>query len=299
MNKKLTILLLLAFSIQSTFANDLDNGMIELGKIYRNFVFRNNPTDLTFKKLADIDSPELLTTKNFIKECISPNNELTSEKFLKIPDEQTLLNLYLIMKVNANVREKEPKDNTELLKEWREKNVQRYELVENYYSMVFSGIGNKNQPFDLSNVDFVIDNYNLKDETEKGIFFLTAMNLCYYQIWGFMNVVKPPNYKKTLSSIEKYPKFNGQEYYEYKYFGFPDFEMQIEKDKEKESYKHYFINRLYNTLIYHHQCLNQKKRTRKDAENLALSSILKEKNYYEYSKNQDYLNGLFRTMKMD
>jgi hypothetical protein len=254
---------------------------------------------LTFKKLAEINSSELLTTKNFIKECISPNNELTSEKFLKIPDEQTLLNLYLIMKVNANVREKEPKDNTELLSEWREKNIQRYELVENYYSMVFSGIGNKNQPFDLSSVDFVIENYNLKDETEKGIFFLTAMNLCYYQIWGYMNVVKPPNYKKALSSIKKYPKFNGQEYFKYKYFGFPDFEMQIEKDKGKESYKNYFINRFYKTLIYHHQCLNQKRRTRKDAENLALSSILKEKNYYEYSKNQDYLNGLFRTMKMD
>lgn len=299
MNKKIIFLLLLIIGFQSTFANDLDNGIIELGKIYRDFVFRNNPTELTFKKLAEINSPKLLTTKNFVEECISPNNELTSEKFLKIPNEQTLLNLYLIMKVNANVREKEPKDNVELLKEWREKNVQRYELVENYYSMVFSGIGNKNQPFDLSNVDFVIENYNLKDETEKGIFFLTAMNLCYYQIWGYMNVVKPPNYKKALSSIEKYPKFNGQEYYKYKYFGFPDFEMQIEKDKGKESYKGYFINRFYNALIYHHQCLNQKRRTRKDAENLALSSILKEKNYYEYSKNQDYLNGLFRTMKMD
>lgn len=299
MKKKITILLLLVFSIQSAFSNDLDKELIELGKIYRNFVFRNNPTSLTFKKLAEINSTELFTTKIFIKECISPNNKLTSEKFLKIPDEQTLLNLYLIMKVNANVREKEPKDNTELLNEWRVKNIQRYELVENYYSMVFSGIGNKNQPFDLSSEDFVIENYNLKDETEKGIFFLTAMNLCYYQIWGYMNVVKPPNYKKALSSIEKYPKFNGQKYYKYKYFGFPDFEMQIEKDKGKESYKNYFINRFYKTLIYHHQCLNQKRRTRKDAENLALSSILKEKNYYEYSKNQDYLNGLFRTMKMD
>lgn len=299
MNKKITFLLLLIFSIQSTFANDLDNGIIELGKIYRNFVFRSNPTDLTFEQIDEINSPKLLTTKNFIKECISPSNNLTSEKFLRLPDEQTLLNLYLIMKVNANVREKEPKDNTELLKEWRDKNVQRYELVENYYSMVFSGIGNKNQPFDLSNVDFETDKYNLADETEKGIFFLTAMNLCYYQIWGYMNVVKPPNYKKALSSIEKYPKFNGQEYYKYKYFGFPDFEMQIENDKGKESYKSYFINRFYNTLIYHHQCLNQKRKTRKEAENLALSSILKEKNYYEYSKKQDYLNGLFRTMKMD
>ena len=142
-----------------------------MGKFTEILFFRNNPTDLTFKKLAEINSSELLTTKNFIKECISPNNELTSEKFLKIPDEQTLLNLYLIMKVNANVREKEPKDNTELLSEWREKNIQRYELVENYYSMVFSGIGNKNQPFDLSSVDFVIENYNLKTKQKREFSF--------------------------------------------------------------------------------------------------------------------------------
>lgn len=299
MNKKLTLLLLLIFSIQTSFASDLDDGIIELGKIYRNYVFQNNPNELIFNKIDQINSSELEKTKLFIKECISPKNKLTSETFLKLPDEKTLLNLYLIMKVNANVREKEPKDNLELIAEWRNKNVPRYELVENYYSMVFSGIGNKNQPFDLSNTDFLIDNYSLEDDTEKGIFFLTAMNLCYYQIWGFMNVVKPPNYKKALESIEKYPKFNGQEYYKYLSFGFADFDMQIEKDKGKESYKNYFINRFYNTLIYHHQCLNQKKKTRDDAENLALSSILKEKNYYEYSKNQDYLNGLFRTMKMD
>lgn len=299
MKKKLALLFLIIFSAQSAFATELDDEIIGLGEIYRNFVFRNNPTDLTFEKINSIKSPELLTTKLFIKECISLKNNLTTEKFPKLPDEKTLLHLYLIMKVNANIREKAPKDNFELLNEWRNKNVPRYELVENYYSMLFTGIGNKNQPFDLSNVDFIIDNYNLADDTEKGIFFLTAINLCYHTIWGYMNVVKPPNYKKALEKIENFPKFNGQEYYKYLSFGFPDFEMQIEKDKGKESYKYFFINRFYNTLIYHHQCLNQKKRTKKEAEKLALTSILKERNYYEYSKHQDYLNGLFRTMKME
>ncbi len=299
MNKKITLLLLLIFSIQTSFASEIDDGIIELGKIYRNYVFQNNPNELTFNKIDQINSSELEITKLFIKECISAKNKLTSVKFLKLPDEQTLLNLYLIMKVNANVRKKEPKDNIGLITEWKSKNVHRYELVDNYYRMVFTGIGNKNQPFDLSNTDFIIDNYNLADDTEKGIFFLTAMNLCYYQIWGFINVVKPPNYKKAKESIDKYPKFNGQEYYKYLSFGFSDFKMQIEKDKEIESYKNYFINRFYMTLIYHHQCLNNKRRTRKEAGNLVLSSILKEKNYYEYSKNQEYLNGLFRTMEMD
>lgn len=299
MIKQFAFVFWLVVSIQSTFANELDEGIIELGKIYRNFVFQNNPNESVFKRLNEIQVAELENTKLFIKECITLNNALTSETFLRLPDEQTLVNLYLIMKVNSNIREKEPRDNHELIREWRGKNVSRYELVENYYSMVFGGIGNKNQPFDLSETDFVIDNYNLADDTEKGIFFLTAMNLCYYTIWGYMNVVKPPNYKKALEYIDNFPKFDGQEYYKYLSFGFADFEMKIEKDKGPESYKYFYINRFYNTLIYHHQCLSQKNKTKKAADNLALSSILKEKNYYDYSKNQDYLNGLFRTMKMD
>ena len=299
MINKLLLILALLFSFQASFANDLDKEIIELGKIFRNFIFQNNPTEQTFEKIDQIKSIELKTTKSFIRECITLQNDLASDKFLLIPDEQTLEYLYLIMKVNVNIRQKEPKDNFELLIEWRNKEIPRYELVENYYSMVFVGIGNKNQPFDLTEINFEIENYNLKDDTEKGIFFLTAMTLCYHEIWGYMNIVKPPNYKKALASIKKFPKFNGQEYFKYNYFGFPDFEMQIEKDKGKESYKNYLINYFYNTLIYHHRCLNQKRKTRKEAENLALSSILKEENYYEYSKNQDYLKGLFRTMKMD
>ena len=71
------------------------------------------------------------------------------------------------MKVNANVREKEPKDNIELLKEWRDKNVQRYELVENYYSMVFTGIGNKNQPFDFRMLTLSLIIMNSKTKPKK------------------------------------------------------------------------------------------------------------------------------------
>jgi hypothetical protein len=46
-------------------------------------------------------------------------------------------------------------------------------------------------------------------------------------------------------------------------------------------------------------CLNQKKKNKKEREDLLLGSILKEKNYYKYSKNKETLEGFFRTMKMD
>ena len=114
-----------------------------------------------------------------------------------------------------------------------------------------------------------------------------------------MNVVKPPNYKKALQHINKYPKFNGQKYYQYLDFGFEDFEMEIVKDNGIESYKYYYVNKYYQTLIYHMRCLNQKNKYKKERENLLLGSILKEENYYKYSKDKETLDGLFRTMKMN
>ena len=48
------------------------------------------------------------------------------------------------------------------------------------------------------------------------------------------------------------------------YFSFPDFEMVIEKDKDKESYKSYYLNKYYDILLSHLECLSQKK---KDKEN--------------------------------
>lgn len=298
--KKTILLILISFiSLQSVDASELNPELIELAKVYRNFMFRNSATDYAFEKLDKIKSSELSKTVDFIKETITTNNDLTTNKFLTLPDEETLYHIYIIRRINWNIREEKPKDNDELILELRNKNIPRYELIDSYYSMLFSGIGNKNQPFDLSSVDFRIDDYELRNDTEKGIFFLKAMQFCGTTIWGYMNVVKPPNYKKALQYIENFPKFNGQKYYQYLDFGFTDFEMEIEKDKGTESYKHYYINKYYQTLLYHMICLKQKKKYKKERENLLLGSILKEKNYYKYSKNKEILESFFTTMKMD
>lgn len=298
--KKIILLILLSFfSFQSVDASELNPELIELAKVYRNFMFRNSATDYAFEKLDKIKSSELSKTVDFIKETITTKNDLTTNKFLTLPDEETLYHIYIIRRINWNIREEKPKNNDELILELRNKNIPRYELIDSYYSMLFSGIGNKNQPFDLSSVDFRIDDYDLKNDTEKGIFFLKAMQLCGTTIWGYMNVVKPPNYKKSLKYIENFPKFNGQKYYQYLDFGFKDFEMEIEKDKGTESYKHYYINKYYQTLLYHMMCLEQKKKYKKERENLLLGSILKEKNYYKYSKNKEILESFFTTMKMN
>ncbi len=299
MKKIILLILVLITNIQLTKATELNSELIELAKVYRNFMFRNNATDYAFEKLEKINSSELQKTVAFIKEAITTNNNLTTDKFLILPDKETLYQIYIIRRINWNIREENPKNNEELILELRNKNVPRYELIDSYYSMLFSSVGNKNQPFDLSEVDFRIDNYKLNDDTERGIFFLKTMQFCGTTIWGYMNVVKPPNYKKALQYINKYPKFNGQKYYQYLDFGFEDFEMEIVKDKGIKSYKYYHINKYYQTLLYHMMCLNQKKKYKKERENLLLGSILKEKNYYKYSKNKETLESFFRTMKVD
>lgn len=281
MRRIFLIAILIVGNLSVMKASDLNNDLIELAKIYRNFMFRNSPTTSTFEQLAEIKSPELINSTKFIKETITTGNKLTTTEFLKLSDESTLKYIYIIRRINWNIREEAPKDNNELITELSKKEIPRYELIDSYYDMLFSGVGNKNQPFDLSDVDFQMNKYDLKDDTEKGIFFLKAMDLCGTLIWGYMNIVKPPNYKKAFPLIEKYPKFNGQPYYQYIDFGFPDFEMVIVKDKDKESYKSYYLNKYYDTLLSHLECLSQKKKDKEKRNDLLLGSILKEENYYK------------------
>lgn len=296
MKKAILITLVLLLNFKSIFAVELNNELIQLAKTYRNFMFSNNATEHAYELLNQIESSELQKEVEFIKETITLNNALATEKFLRLPDENTLYNLYIVKRINWNIREENPINNDDLIKNLINKNIPRYELIDSYYDMLFSGVGNKNKPFDLSDIDFRPNNYGFKDDTEKGIFFLKSMQLSGTVIWGYMNVVKPPNYKKALKYIKKYPKYNGQLYYEYLDFGFKDFDMVIEKDKNKVSYKNYYINKFYETLLYNLMCLNQKRKYKKDREKLLLGSILKEKNYYKYSKNEDTLNSLFKSM---
>lgn len=299
MRKILAYLFLSVIAINSYSQNQvIDNNLIELGKLYRNFMFRNIPPAGTNEKLDKLKTDELNVTVEFIKQTITSKNELTSERFLQLPDTISLKYIFVVRQISLNVREENPKDNYKLIADTLSSDIKYFALVDNYYDMLFSGIGNKNQPFDLTEVNFELNNYNLKSDTEKGIFFLKAMSLCGMTIWGYMNVVKPPNYKAAMDKINKYPKFNGQPYYQYLDLNFPDFKIKILKDEGEMSYKEYFIDKYLNTLIYHYMCLNRKKKYKEQELDLVLGSILKEKQYYKYSKNyQEQLERMFRTQE--
>ncbi len=270
---------------------------IFLAKTYGNFMFRNEPTKEVLKELKGITDPDMVKTVDFITQTITTKNKILSTPYLKRPDNRTLKQIYIVRAVSLNIRENAPVSNEKLIDSLTNADIPVYELLDNYYEMLFSAVGNKNQPFNLSKVDFKMNDYQLNDDTERGILFLKCMRLCGTNIWGFINIAKPMNTAKAYEYIKKFPKFNGQPYYQYNDFFFDDFEMVIVKDHGKESYKGYYLNKYYETLLYHLLCLNKEGASQKEIDDLLLGSILRERSLYSYTEYKETLENLFQKVR--
>lgn len=298
--KKPTLTLIGLLFAFLTFGQIADNQkLIELGKTYKDFMFRNEPTKEVFKEIKSDVSEKLKVASEFIAQTITTKNKLMSPSFLSRPDDQILKQIYIIRAINLNLREENHIDNNKLIDSLLTKEIPVYELVDNYYGMLFSAVGNKNQPFDLSKTDLKMKEYNLKDDTEKGILFLRCIDYCGKIIWGYINIAKPANTIKAYDNIKKYPKFDGRPYYQYVDFYFPDFEMNIVKDKGIQSYKGYYLDKYYETLLSHLLCLNKEGGTEKEENDLLLGSILKERSLYKYTKQKETLENIFKEVKKE
>lgn len=291
----LTFLFTLTLFAQTT-ANDK---IFQLGKAYKDFMFRNEPTKAELKNLrADVPN-DIKAASDFILEAITPGNKLLAQKFISRPDDQTLRFIYIVRAINLNLREENQIDNNKLIDSLASKEISVNELLDNYYGMLFTSVGNKNQPFDFSKVDLMLNDYQLKNDTEKGILVLRCIDYCGRTIWGYMNVVKPPNTGKAYELIKKFPKINGRPYYQNSDFFFPDFEIIIEKDKGNQSYKGYYLNKYYEVLLSHLIALNKEGGTEKEKNDLLLGSILKDRSLYKYTKFKETLEDLFKVQKAE
>lgn len=283
----------LCYGQTSTFKSDL----IDMAKIYRNFHFANNPPldiDDQFKRIT---SPDLAVAKEFLSELIKTNNQIASKKYLTKPDSATLKNLYIMRGLNWNMYEDTPADNELVADSLLHEKTDYNELLSCYYGLVFTSVGNKNKPFDMSQYNFTLWDYNLQNDTEKGIFFLESMNTFGTLIWGYMNIPKPPNYKAALEYIDKYPKYNSQPYYQYLDLNFKDFTITNDKTKPKESFKKYYLNKYMNTLLYHCVCVAQKKKREREKMDVLLGSILRNESYWGYFDNREILENIFKKIK--
>lgn len=293
MNKFLLALCFLCVAF-SGFSQVSDEKIISLAKIYRSYHFRNAPTDQVFEELNSFEPAELKPAARFIGELITLNNQISTKEFLTKPDQQTLENLFIIRSVNWNLSEADPKDNAALIDSLRSAKTDYLELLACYYGMAFVSVGNKNQPLNMSTINLNMDDYNLANDAEKGVFFLVSMNTFGTYIWGYMNVVKPPNYKKALDVIKNYPMYNGEPYYQYQYLNFPDFKLTLDKREPKKSFKNYYINKYLNTLLYHSACLAQKKKYKEEQQKVMLGSIMRNESYYKYSETPEVFKEIFQ-----
>lgn len=273
--------------------------LIELGKAYKNFMSRNEPPKQILEDIYQDLPTNLTITANFIVQTITTNNKILSKSVLTLPDTQTLKNIYLVRAINYNLMEENGIDNNRLIDSLDNKHIQHYEMVDVYYDLLFASVTNKMSEFDLSNMDFNLKEYNLSDDTEKGILFLNCMEFCGKKIFGYMNFIKPPNTKKSLELIKKYPKFNGQPYFQYNDFNFQDFNLLLFKNRGVESFKGYYIDKYYEVLLSHLLCLNKEKSSEKDKSDLLLGSILKDSQFYKYTKYKDVLENIFKKRKED
>lgn len=299
MNKITLILLgicLATFSFGQTTENDK---LIELGKAYKDFMFRNEPPKDFIKNLQTNSPGNLKSATSFIVQTITTDNDLLKQKYISLPDNQTLKLIYIIRSINHNIRQENQVDNNKLIDSLKTADIPKNELVDGYYSMLFSSVGNKIKPFNFSKIDFKLNNCNLTNDTEKGIFFLQCIRYCGSEIWGYMNVVKPANTKKAFDYIKKFPKFNGLKYYQFTDLNFPDFEMNIVEDEGLQSYKKYYIDKYYETLLSHLICLNKEGGSEKEKNDLLLGSILKDRNLYKYTKYKETLEDIFKEQKQE
>ena len=282
-------------SIKSQSKYDIE--LIKLSEVYRKYHFSNAPPKDVFKELKKIKSPELKKSRDFIKELIKTNNDITTRKFLTKPDSTTLKSLYIIRGLNWNMHEAEPKEEKFILDSLLMEHTDYYELLSCYYGMLFTSVGNKNRPFDMSTTNFKIDEYNLVDKTEKGIFFLESMETFGTMIWGYMNVPNPPNYKKAMSFINKYPQYNSELYYQYLNLNFKDFVLTIDKSKPKESFKTYYLNKYMNTILYHAMSFSRTNGTQEDVNAILLGSIIKNESYWKHSETPEIFENIFKKVK--
>jgi hypothetical protein len=296
--KKVILTAAATLAITCIFGQMVENKkIIELGKAYKDFMFRVEPGKDDLKTLNSEVPQNLQIATQFILQTISTKNKILDKAYLSRPEDQVLKQIFIIEEINQNAGREDQVDNNKLMDSLSAKNIPTYELIDNYYGMLFTAVGNKDQPFNLSKIDLRLNDYNLKDDTEKGILVLKAISLCASNIWGYMNIVKPPNTEKALSYINKFPKINGRPYYQYTDFYFSDFNMNIVEGEGLQSYKTYYLDKFYEALLSHLICLNKENGSEKEKNDLLLGSILKETNLYKYTTYKETLEGIFKEQK--
>lgn len=145
MNKITLTLLGICLTVCSYGQTAENDKLVELGKAYKDFMFRNEPPKDFIKDLQTNVQESLKITTNFIAQTITNDNDLLKQQFLTLPDNQSLKLIYIVRAINHNIRLENQIDNIKLIDSLKTIDIPKNELVDGYYSMLFASVGNQNQ----------------------------------------------------------------------------------------------------------------------------------------------------------
>lgn len=284
----ITFLLLISSKVTSQNKNEDITNLINLAEIYskdNNGFGENYITSInklrTNKLNHIIDALELIS---------KGDERILSSEFLSKPDSTELKYWYVIREIHYNNQLKNKTlSNEEVAIKVLNQNIDEKWLIDNYYYRLHGGFAKIFNEADLSKYNFRLDDYKLKDETEKAILFFNLSN-SFIQRFKVLNKMKNP--EKLLEFESRLPKFDDRPYFEYASFDFEDFEF-IGYDKT-ESYKKRNLNNLYQSLMSHMVALGELNKYY-DAINLYFKSILSKPVYFEFTENlEPELNELYQ-----
>ncbi|WP_196890440.1 hypothetical protein [Aureivirga marina] len=276
--KKIFSLFVILFSVFS-FAQknpDLQN-LVKISEIYskagmkKGKAYKDSLNELRTSNLAHLVDAFIAVAE--------ADQKLLTKEFLSKPSEKELKYWYIIKEIHFNNRSenKNPRPNIEIALEVLEKEIDSRNLLNNYYASIMNGVKMIFNEVDLSSKNFNLNEYGLKNDTEKAILFfnLSQALVVRFRVLDIMN-----NYKELLNYADKLPTFNGVEYYKYASFTFEDFEF-IGYDK-KEFYKENELKKYYMTLFVHFKALSEQNKI-EEARSIYFNSILYKPEYFKYS----------------
>jgi len=285
------IAVFITFSITAQDLNTTQE-IINLAKIYRGNHGLSGLDDNSKSIFDKYNNTEFETVAKFIEESTKKKNRIIESEFLTRPDSSTLKIFHTIIMVNYNMYESDPMDNEKVVEKYLKKDISVYEQIQQYYGSLFVSVINKNRPFDYSDLNWDLSKLGLIDDKEQAVFFLVFMDKLGSQISSFHGAMRGPNWDGIEKYVKLLPKINGKNYYEFDAFYFKDFKMTIYK--KNRYFKDYYMPKFYDILVAHILMMEQKEFDRSEITKFLLTSILSQKQYYEYCNSMDVINGYLK-----
>ncbi|SEO76298.1 hypothetical protein SAMN05192574_11297 [Mucilaginibacter gossypiicola] len=291
--KHFTLLLFLSFITISVTAqtklSDKDfNNLIALGELYSH---NNMCTGAEFaKKVKTLKTPVL---DHIIENMIATGKQDSStiqKSIFQRPNTNELKLWYVIREIHYNRVDTSRKSlpDEAVARKILNENIDERWLLDNYYYFAREGLSMYFNEADLSHFNFNLDDFGLKDDTEKAIFFYNLIDALANGRFRVLSYLKKPDKLSAVSA--RMPMFNGKPYYYYSNLDIPDFDY-IGYNKSK-SYQKQNADMLINTLLIHFSNLASTG-DKFHARELYFNSILHKPEFFKYSQSKETLQTLY------